>query len=79
MTLTEEIKTSPSTTKHLKVIDRCDQCGAQAFVIVKLLSGELMFCGHHYNKHKDKLNNEAYEVIDERDSINVKPSQSSPE
>ena len=77
MTLTEE---SPAVQeKQLKVIDRCDQCGAQAFVIVKLLAGELMFCGHHYHKNKDKLNNEAYEIIDERDSINVKPSQSSPE
>ena len=76
MTLTEETVVSVPI-KHLKVIDRCDQCGAQAFVIVKLLAGELMFCGHHYNKNKDKLNSEAYEIIDERDSINVKPSESS--
>ena len=63
--------------KQLKIADRCDSCGAQAFVLVKMLTGELMFCGHHYNKHKDKLNNQAYEIIDERHHINEKPSQSS--
>lgn len=63
--------------KQLKIADRCDSCGAQAFVLVKLLSGELYFCGHHYQQHSDKLNNTAYEIIDERDSINAK-SESSP-
>ena len=72
MTITEE-----KTERMLKVIDRCDACGSQAFVMVKLISGELMFCGHHYVKNQNKLNNQAYEIIDERDYINVKPSQSS--
>jgi len=27
--------------------DRCDKCGAQAKVRAKLVSGELLFCGHH--------------------------------
>ena len=75
MTLTEEAPVVQE--RQLKVIDRCDQCGSQAFVLVKLISGELMFCGHHYNKHKDKLNNQAYEIVDERHFINEKPSQSS--
>lgn len=30
--------------------DRCDSCGAQAYVWVKGISGELMFCSHHYEK-----------------------------
>ena len=29
--------------------DRCDKCGAEALVQVTGMSGELMFCGHHYN------------------------------
>lgn len=33
----------------LTTLDRCDRCGAQAYVQVKLIKdGELMFCGHHY-------------------------------
>jgi hypothetical protein len=45
--------------------------------MVKLANGELMFCGHHYIKNQEKLNNQAYEIIDEREYINEKPSQSS--
>jgi hypothetical protein len=54
----------------LAVSDRCDSCGAQAYVQVRGISGELMFCGHHYDKaNGDKLNNFAFEVIDERDRL----------
>jgi hypothetical protein len=77
MTLTEDKEVINTPARQLKVADRCDQCGAQAFVLVKMISGELMFCGHHYDKHKEKLNNQAYEIVDERHYINEKPSQSS--
>lgn len=59
--------------KVLNLSDRCDSCQAQAFVLVKGVTGELLFCGHHYNKHEKALEPFAYEVIDERDSINEKP------
>lgn len=43
----------------------CDQCGtAQAMYLVKLVSGELYFCGHHYNSSKQSLDNISYEVIE---------------
>jgi ribosomal protein L37E len=56
----------------LKTIDRCDRCGAQAFVMIKGSTGDLLFCGHHYDKIMN--NPDAYtkmmafmlEVIDER-------------
>ncbi len=51
--------------------DRCDaDCDAQARVLVKGISGELLFCGHHYAKNEDKLIEFSYEVIDERKFIN---------
>lgn len=53
----------------LSAQDRCDQCSAEALVWVKGVSGELMFCGHHYNKNEKALNTFAYEVIDERDKL----------
>lgn len=33
----------------LDATDRCDRCGAQAYVKVIGKTGELLFCGHHYN------------------------------
>lgn len=59
----------------LKAIDRCDRCGAQAFVMIKGSTGDLLFCGHHYDKIMN--NPDAYtkmmafmlEVIDERHKL----------
>ena len=59
--------------KLLNATDRCDSCGAQAYVWVNGVSGELMFCGHHYNKimnnaqSKSSMESFAFEVIDERE------------
>jgi hypothetical protein len=61
---------------ELKVSDRCDSCGAQAFVYVKGLSGELYFCGHHYNDNEEKLKAWAFTIVDARDKINSKPDSS---
>jgi hypothetical protein len=50
--------------------DRCDSCNSQAYVHVKGISGELLFCGHHYNKaNGEKLQAFAFEVIDERERL----------
>lgn len=56
----------------LTVFDRCDRCQAQAFVLVKGLNGELVFCGHHFAKHEEALYNWAYDIVDEREFINYK-------
>ena len=43
----------------------CDRCGtAQAMYLVKLVEGELAFCGHHLNKYKKGLDKVAYEIIE---------------
>ena len=41
--------------RELNAFDRCDSCGAQAYVRVVLATGELLFCAHHGNAHKEKL------------------------
>jgi hypothetical protein len=59
----------------LKATDRCDSCAAEALVKVSGLTGDLMFCGHHYNKIMD--NAETYKkmmafmltITDERDKL----------
>ena len=39
----------------LTAADRCDVCGAQAFIRVVLATGDLVFCGHHGTENKAKL------------------------
>lgn len=59
-----------TTQWTLTANDRCDACPSQAYVHVKGVSGELFFCGHHYNKaDKDKLEQFAFEIIDEREQL----------
>lgn len=56
-------------------LNRCDACSAEALVQVKGVSGELLFCGHHYNKIMndpigyEKMMDFMYEIIDERDKL----------
>ena len=49
--------------------DRCDACGAQAYVRVTGVTGSLDFCGHHYKANQDKLDSFAFETIDERERL----------
>ncbi|MDN5571651.1 MAG: hypothetical protein L0G22_10445 [Propionibacteriaceae bacterium] len=54
----------------LTATDRCDRCGAQAYVRVTLPSGgELLFCGHHSRAHSDKLKQVALNIHDETAKI----------
>ncbi len=55
--------------------DRCDRCSAEALVKVTGVTGDLMFCGHHYNgimNDKDgykKMMNFMFEIVDEREKL----------
>lgn len=43
----------------------CDKCqSAQALYLIKLLNGELYFCGHHYNEFKGALDKASYEIVE---------------
>ena len=44
----------------------CDKCGdsAQAMWLIKLVEGELYFCGHHKNKNKEALDRVSFEMIE---------------
>lgn len=59
----------------LKATDRCDSCAAEALVQVTGLNGDLLFCGHHYNKIMNdpegykKMMSFMITVIDERDKL----------
>ncbi len=48
--------TSAGVEHELTALDRCDSCGAQAYIRATLTSGgQLLFCGHHGRENKDKL------------------------
>lgn len=53
----------------LNANDRCDRCGSQAYVLAEGPAGTLLFCGHHFNKSKEKIESWAYNIIDERHKI----------
>ncbi|MBK6763578.1 MAG: hypothetical protein IPG68_10055 [Micrococcales bacterium] len=58
------------TPSPLTASDRCDRCGAQAYVRVVLSSGgELLFCGHHARKHLPALEPLAATIHDETDRM----------
>lgn len=55
-----------TATQTLTAADRCDRCGAQAYVRVVLPGGgELLFCAHHYTANAAVLATKAIEVVDE--------------
>lgn len=74
-----EAPTMTAETAPLTAHDRCDRCGAQAYVRVMMprdpidlvsgevtLPGELLFCAHHINAHKAVLMDVAEGFHDER-------------
>ena len=58
----------------LSAADRCDRCGAQAYLRVELQSGgELLFCAHHAREHGEKLREVAANVVDETHKLSTTP------
>lgn len=69
---------APTTTAQLTRQDRCDRCGAQAFVKATLPSAdglELLFCGHHFRDHEPKLVAVGATILDERHRIDEQPAE----
>jgi hypothetical protein len=52
-------------TEPLTSNDRCDSCGAQAYVQTFFSSGYLLFCAHHFRAHQEKLEAITTRVHDE--------------
>jgi hypothetical protein len=70
-----DVTTAVATSSALNAADRCDRCGAQAYLKVVLQSGgELHFCAHHAREHGDKLREIAVDVVDETDKLRSTPA-----
>jgi hypothetical protein len=70
-------RTEPSsqvaTAVPLTALDRCDTCGAQAYVRAVLPNGQdLLFCGHHANTHRPGLVMAGALFQDETSRLSVK-------
>jgi hypothetical protein len=65
--MTEQLILEPTP---LNAVDRCDRCGAQAYVRAVLLNGgELLFCGHHAKEYSEKLKPVAKTIQDETSKL----------
>jgi hypothetical protein len=59
----------------LTALDRCDACDSAAYVQVTGVTGDLLFCAHHYNKIENdevalaKMMAFAFEIVDERERL----------
>ncbi|GAA1923206.1 hypothetical protein GCM10009716_34550 [Streptomyces sodiiphilus] len=58
--------------------DRCDRCGAQAYLRVVLNNGaDLLFCAHHGRKFEPELKKIAADIQDETEKLTAAPSTAS--
>ena len=60
-----------TTADQLTASDRCDRCGAQAYVRVTLESGQLFFCAHHGRALTPAMTEIALEILDESDRLHA--------
>lgn len=71
MTVQEETQGLTVVPSHeLTALDRCDSCGAQAYIRATLPSGSsLLFCAHHGRKNEEKLRGLGATWHDESDRL----------
>ena len=68
---TADVADVTAAERPLSGLDRCDSCGAQAYVRATLSGSELLFCAHHAREHGDKLREIAVTVVDETDKLHA--------
>ena len=55
-----------AAASQLTARDRCDRCGAQAYVKAEVGGGELLFCSHHAGRHEEAIAKIGSFIVDER-------------
>lgn len=70
--MTEQMILEPTP---LNAVDRCDRCGAQAYVRATLRNGgELLFCGHHAKEYAAGLKPLVAKIQDETAKLISSPA-----
>jgi hypothetical protein len=63
------------TASPLTAADRCDRCGAQAYIRATLASGsELLFCAHHAREYETGLKAIEADIYNESDRLVAAPA-----
>jgi hypothetical protein len=61
-------------SQPLTTLDRCDRCGAQAYLRIELTGGsELLFCAHHSREHEHQIRRIAVSMHDETSALGARP------
>jgi len=55
--------------QRLSSADRCDRCGAQAYIRAVFRSGDLLFCAHHGRRAMEQLQLVARQIDDQTDQL----------
>ena len=59
----------------LTAADRCDRCGARAYIRVVLPGGgELLFCAHHGRAHEEALRAVEASIQDQSEALEARGS-----
>jgi hypothetical protein len=62
--------TTTIAASPLTVADRCDRCGAQAYVRATMESGfDLLLCAHHFHENESRLREIATSIQDESERL----------
>lgn len=68
------VTTTTIAASPLTAADRCDRCGAQAYVRATMVSGlELLFCAHHWHENEGRLREIAAAIQDESQRLAAVP------
>lgn len=62
--MTDMAEDTRTYVRELLPVDRCDKCGAAAMVAVRLISGELLFCGHHAKAYRTTIKDTSVNIYD---------------
>jgi hypothetical protein len=66
--------TTTIAASPLTATDRCDRCGAQAYVRATMESGfDLLLCAHHWHENESRLREIAVSIQDERERLVPSP------
>lgn len=64
-----------TAASSLTAADRCDRCGAQAYVRATMESGfDLLLCAHHFHENEGRLREVAVTIHDESDRLGAIPA-----
>jgi hypothetical protein len=67
--------TTTYAASPLTATDRCDRCGAQAYVRATMTSGsELLFCAHHWHDNEPRLREIGATIHDESERLAAVPA-----